>query len=1249
MADKASVRAQVKELTDKLAEGVKDLFSSDRYMEYLRTMSRFHTYSTRNTLLIHMQMPGATHVAGFRSWQSKFERHVKKGQKGIRILAPTPYTIKREEQARDPVTREFLFDNEGLPVTEEVEVHIPRFKAISVFDVSQTEGKPLPQLAEDLAGDVRYYDLFMDALRAVSPLPIKMEALPPTTDGVCRYGDSIGIREGMSESQTISAAVHEIGHAVLHDRTRDQEHLEESAAKDASTKEVEAESVSYAVCAYYGIETAPNSFGYLATWSSGKGLKELNASLDIIRKTAAGLIEDIDKQFHLLAKERGIDLAAEMGIDEIQPNADVPQPSQSEALEFAQDYVDFMGEIYEDGFIEGGPAEERLLVENTAANILAGDVQVVENNLRLAYEKDNDGELLGPDPAKMLARLSAFTAVAVPEQPETGTPAIDASMPEDVIVQPEQAEPAQGAVAPEQDKVSGETTHMPDPTITLEEQRQYGYTNDDMLPLQKNRALELFDLDYTVFLLHPNNTEEMAFDRSEIEKHDGIFGMEEEYWHESPEYLGMRGEAVQAEPVRVERKQEPDIAARVQEILDRDNFIEEAASAPDLMPGLLDMYTREGTPIGEQEAAMLAAYARATMDKRLTLDFAADLAYAGFERTFGEVNPAVELDVRDEIALWEAQDPIFALARDINQFFSDNDQTDREYYYKRSENRKMYHQLLDGDTYRTLSWIRAEIRPTRIEQATSLVDRINSLDFDTPYKLAEDIRTHIAGTAPDLKEIWSTFTAFRGMDPEAFDYYESALRGGHDEKSDTGSKQGELLDRLKALKDTGAASCAGEPMVKIDFSESNHLIRDQVLPLSTANKLMQKLDAEQGPTEEHTGAYDKTDFTIFYTRNQNVQQYRGRYDIGDGDGGLIDHIRRHAEYALTQENLAEKHADYRDILGKFVPYLKHHDQLADKQAEGAVYLANYNNNSNMVGWAPLIQSARLYSYVKTCRLILNTRAGAAPFPPLPLPGEVDGMGAQLAGMHMSESSKDFVIANSQADVFGLYQLKDTDNLHYHRYAHLEELHKDGNEVERGNYNLMYAAPITGKASIGAIFEQFEFARPDSFKGHSPSTSDVVVFNVGGTIFSYYLNGTDAIELPDFLGHERNISQRLAEDIDAFLFDYGKAGQFSDTVNSRLITSAEGLESAIVSKAPVVTDIREMLCFVAENDEDSGQQSKAAAILSRLEAFNPPRRDEPAIHLDKPSLLATLNENKKIVGITPNTPKDTAKHNSDREV
>ncbi len=288
---------RLKEITDRLEQGIMELFESGRYMEYLRTMSRFHNYSLNNTLLIAMQMPGASYVAGFNTWKNKLGRTVKKGEKGIRIIAPAPYkkTVKVD-----------VIDRNGATRKEEKEIVVPSFKVVSVFDLSQTEGKELPEIANDLTGSVEDYDSFFSALEKISPVPIAFEDILGSAHGYYSLADKrIAVREGMSEPQTLKTLIHEIAHAKLHDFDITLP-PEERPQIDRQTKEVQAESIAYCVCQRYGLDTSDYSFGYIGGWSSGRELKELKASLEIIRDTASEIIDSVDKQLLEMRQEEEI-------------------------------------------------------------------------------------------------------------------------------------------------------------------------------------------------------------------------------------------------------------------------------------------------------------------------------------------------------------------------------------------------------------------------------------------------------------------------------------------------------------------------------------------------------------------------------------------------------------------------------------------------------------------------------------------------------------------------------------------------------------------------------------------------------------------------------------------------------------------------------------------------------------------------------------------------------------------------------
>ena len=426
MADKPTNRERLQEITAGIEQGIKELFESEKYMRYLSVMSKFHRYSVNNTMLIYMQKPEATLVAGFNKWKNQFARHVKKSEHGITIIAPTPYKKKIEEMKRDPDTHAPILDADGKAVMEEKEIEIPMFRPVKVFDVSQTDGKPLPELASSLSGTVPHYEAFLEALRRSAPVPIEFEPMAANTDGYFSPDQQrIAIREGMSEVQTVSATVHEIAHSKLHNRQKMQETAaagdnapDQPKPKDRRTEEVEAESISYAVCQYFGIQTGENSFGYIATWSKDKELKELRASLETINKTSCELINNIERHYKEICKERGIDLTAKQ------------------------------------------------------------------------------------EPEQVSQQSAEATATQLPDAQEQ----------------------------------SLDEYPMPDSEVFVSDMQGYGYFYDGMLPVTRERALELDVAGLTVYVLHEDNTESMVFDTEEIMEHGGLFGVEHEEWEKSPQF-----------------------------------------------------------------------------------------------------------------------------------------------------------------------------------------------------------------------------------------------------------------------------------------------------------------------------------------------------------------------------------------------------------------------------------------------------------------------------------------------------------------------------------------------------------------------------------------------------------------------------------------------------------------------------------------------------------------------------------------
>lgn len=483
--EKKSNKDRLKEITDSIENGIKELFDSDKYKKYLQTMSRFHRYSVNNQMLIYMQNPNATLVAGYNKWHDQFGRNVKKGEKGIKIIAPTPFKKKVEETKLDPDTKLPMLDENGKPITEEKEVQIPMYRVVSVFDVSQTAGKPLPQLASDLSGDVQNYEAFMEAIKRSSAVPISFEPIDNNTDGYFSLDEQkIVIREGMSEVQTVSALLHELAHSKLHNRQakdeiRGDEPTADEAKKpkiDRNTEEVQAESISFAVCAYYGIKTDENSFGYIASWSKDKELPELKDSLTVINKTSNEMINDIDKNYAEIRKERGLDNEV-LDLDEAMFENNINYLHIQRTDNNAWDYSIYDKESLK--LVDGGQIDNPdMKLEQVKEQIIS------EYAVKLPYGEplpDSDkNRLLDDISEKALSQMSV---------------------------------------------------DLPDPNITLADMKAYGYDYENMLPLEKEAARRLAEeTDAVIYMLHSNNTESMVLDLAEINDFDGIFGIEKQDW-----------------------------------------------------------------------------------------------------------------------------------------------------------------------------------------------------------------------------------------------------------------------------------------------------------------------------------------------------------------------------------------------------------------------------------------------------------------------------------------------------------------------------------------------------------------------------------------------------------------------------------------------------------------------------------------------------------------------------------------------
>ena len=665
MAENNTEKQRVQELTDKLEQGLQDLFNSDSYCNYLSTMSKFHNYSFNNTLLIAMQKPDATLVAGYKAWQKNFERHVNKGEKAIRILAPAPYKIKEERDKIDPVTQELLLDKDGNPQKEEVEITIPAFRAVSVFDVAQTDGKPIPELAaKELLSDVEGYQDMIRAVEAISPVPIELEEIAGDSKGYYdREAKRIAVQENMSESQTLKTMIHEVAHSKLHSKEVEQD---EQMKKDRNTKEVEAESIAYTVCQHFGIDTSDYSFGYIAGWSSGRDTKELRSSMDTIRRTASELITGIEEQLQEL--QRNSEVSQEQTKDSILliQNTDLSEfslldvygmdrPELMQALsemtdddklsiqaylesrgawtteignqdsrEYGEYHLDVRYNTDTDELID---MKERKAVYDKAmepinaddvvvkfasafesewevlkiTNMSREDIGKILKDMASLDENEWDGNYLlymekqGAEITLLASssrglngnmpdfwdyeydfdagltdveKLSAMQqAEHIINRVEHGQPAFSDDE-RNLIVNyayklsnvEKTRELAEHIYAQEVDgnqdvalamvDAQAEIDALPDSMVGISEMQEYGYTWNEMLPLTQERALELFDHDLPVYLLHTDGSESTVADRKQILEHDGMCGIEKGDWQNERKLLMMQEELSESDSNR---------------------------------------------------------------------------------------------------------------------------------------------------------------------------------------------------------------------------------------------------------------------------------------------------------------------------------------------------------------------------------------------------------------------------------------------------------------------------------------------------------------------------------------------------------------------------------------------------------------------------------------------------------------------------------------------------------------------------
>ena len=1098
-----SAREQVKALTDRLETGVRELFDSDKFADYLKTMSRFHRYSARNVLLIHMQMPEATRVAGYQSWQTKFGRYVKQGEKGLKILAPTPFTVKKERQRLDPLSGTPVIGLDGMPETEEVEVRIPRFKATTVFDVSQTDGKPLPELAEDIPGDVRHYEVFMDALRAVSPLPVVFQALPEDTDGLCRYGREIVIRTGMSERQTVSALVHEITHAMIHDASLQQETEE---TKSRSAEEVEAESVSYTVCQYYGIETGANSFGYLATWSKGRELKELSASLETIRSTSASLIDSIDRNFRELAKARGVDLAAGTDAPVIEqeavlPSADGAEPARDNAglqipapgtvyAQYANRMVDLVSadRAYANAVLNSDEQNARTECETAIRNNVVGLLMESTDHIELYRQYMENPDFKG--------RLEDYVFTKTYLEP------LHAGRDTEPELSAPEAEPAQNTEAAEQPWPLVETRPVGDMVL---------------MPM-------VFD-DYGQF--------ERGDRRARVRIEESIG----KYPVYSREHGGSASGYLLTESGRLIRAGE---YSRMAELTEEqvDSFyaqqcrlIESNLADPDAwadynaaaVANRLEEADAHNIPV---RAAREAGYQRAREEQRVRDEAERLQQEAAFTAKVDGMGEAILHFERVDVELdhYTDKNPLFSLfeRHGVELPLATKGWVNR--------NLKAF-QLTDGgrlrcwgprgmrisDTFmRQLIELRVVMdgeRDKQPEQSESLPDKgaaVSAVSRNNYEKFATLFPNIVSGEYRYLR-----LEAGAGMMPLSVEHIgDSRVSVQH-----TYTVNGDL---------------AYDPMIVFTLDNDAKTLAASEFEQSIP-PLYQRVDENgdgasidgNGNEREVSGLQRQIDdFASTWLENIGQQGYIPVRAIRDIDG-------------MDTELLFDENGNPAEPPAQAVEAQVEVEEATETYAEQMPDPAISFSERDLYGYTyaemlPLLRERALELYDANHGIYLLHSDGteSLAFERSEIEGhdgifgiEAPDWAAILEHRQMiedtknSEGTREAELLYGQGDRFGIYQLKPDQELASYRFASMKELQKDGTVPDRANYALVYSALLAAGDTPDAIFDRFNTNRPADFTGHSLSVSDVIVMKQGDTVTSLYTDSFGFEPLRGFVGGE----------------------------------------------------------------------------------------------------------------------------------
>jgi len=1005
------MKARTKDLTDRLETGMSELYQSDKYKAYLNAMSQFHHYSTKNIMLIHKQKPDATRIASFAVWKEKFTRSPKKGEKGLYIYAPAkqkePEKVLMEKL--DPATGEPILDKNNQPVMEEMtplSALRPKFVLVPVFDVSQTVGDPLPELVENITGNVEHYEAFIDALKGVSPLPIAFEPMDTDQDGYCRFGEKIGIREGMSETQTVDAIVHEI----VHDRLHDKNHLPENTKpKKARIQEIEAESIAYVVCQHYGIETSPNSFGYLAEHGSQA---ELKASIDTIRKESHTLITAIDERFNAICQERGIDLTAAKEPEQATTPPDPADPSYS----------------------TDSRTENIAGVDFEFQDVVPEAVSTAQRN----YQK--------------LADL--FPQVANGEYYYQRMEAGDAMMPLSLEWI-------------DTDRLSIMHTYtqngdlMYDPMMVFEIDREAKTATAVEFEQSNPPLYQRINEDGTGHSIDGNGRERVI---------NSLQGQLDRFTSKWLENIGNQGYV----PVNA--------VLRDAEYADPSVFFNDAQKPF----SLAFIYDTEGT----------------TIMNNLDRDDRGDMAKVARVDSFRNVTFYEENLPKEVVSIVEGVKLTHEKGKQENEITSEqtapHDLSDKSLSYNAVIEEIMPD--VEAGEYDLFAIYRENGEwhcDYKLNQDESISDWFNDIKEKDPFALYYMGADFSRGSYPYVfdkvfaERLWTEFEALPPND----------------------TKRGEL-DAFANFFEDNMGEFSPEIM--------NYIVHEYEKPLASLSEVVGFSLKSDDPDEYYDS--DKADTAIAVIEEKINALIDPDRTADKGEQQPMpeepDTIMPDPSIGFSEMNLYGYTAD--DMLP-----LTTDRAIELFNADLTVYILFPDNTEMLV-----FETDDIHSYGAN-NILGITKAD----------WEMSPLYAELSAQK-SEPAAEAEIADDNPASFSIFQVKDIEEMRYHRFASLKQLEADNLPVDRANYDLAYTAPLPPKQTLEELFEKFNNEHPKDYTGRSMSVSDVVVIERGGESTAHYVDNFGFAEVPVFLAVRSEQAQEQSEILKSEIPVYKMTGEIA---------------------------------------------------------------------------------------------------------